>query len=244
VTKAVVLQHIRCEPPGIFEAVLDEHGVDVIRVELDEGDPLPDWRDAELVVAMGGPMSVNDESAHGWLAGEKHWIASAVSAGVPYFGVCLGAQLLAASLGASVRRGESPEVGVLPVTLTSNGLADPVFSVLGGEFAALQWHGDTFELPSGAVHLGRSAAYDNQAFRVRGAFAVQFHLEVTPAMFEEWSEVPAYVASLQAKFGVGGFEVLSEMFETSREEMARSARLLFERWLGLCQSETIQNRSC
>jgi GMP synthase (glutamine-hydrolysing) len=244
VTKAVVLQHIRCEPPGIFEAVLDEHNVAIVRVELDEGDPLPDWHDADLVVAMGGPMSVNDEAAHGWLAGEKRWIASAVAAGVPYFGVCLGAQLLAASLGATVRRGESPEVGVLPVTLTPNGRADPVFSVLGGEFAALQWHGNTFELPAGAVHLARSTAYDNQAFRVGGAFAVQFHLEVTPAMFEEWSEVPAYVASLQATFGTGGFEVLSEMFETSREDMARSARLLFEGWLGLCCTETIQSRSC
>ena len=94
-------------------------------------------------------MSVNDEAVHPWLAGEKAWIAAAVRAGVPYFGACLGAQLLAASLGATVRSGDSPEVGVLPVTLTPEGLADPVMSRLGASFEALQWHGDTFDLPRG-----------------------------------------------------------------------------------------------
>jgi GMP synthase (glutamine-hydrolysing) len=231
VTRAVVLQHISCEPPGIYETVLAEHDIDVLRLEIDEGDRLPDWHDADLVVAMGGPMSVNDEAAHSWLAPEKRWIASAVGAGVPYFGVCLGAQLLAASLGATVRPGDTPEVGVLPVALTSEGLADPVFSVLGAAFEALQWHGDTFELPTGAAHLGRSAAYDNQAFRVGSAYAVQFHLEVTPAMLEDWSAVPAYVASLRATLGDSGFELLSRDFDTARDEMALSARRVFEAWL-------------
>ena len=86
-------------------------GIEVVRAELDEGDPIPDLLEADLVVAMGGPMSVNDEAAHPWLADEKQRIAGAVRAGVPYFGVCLGAQLLAASLGATVRAGEVPEVG-------------------------------------------------------------------------------------------------------------------------------------
>jgi len=215
----------------VFEAVLDDHGVKVIRVELDAGDPLPELKEADLVVAMGGPMSVNDEADHLWLAEEKQWIASAVHAGVPYFGVCLGAQLLAASLGATVSAGEVPEVGVLPVRLTADGLVDPVFSVLGWEFSALQWHGDTFELPAGATHLCRSSAYENQAFRVGSAFALQFHLEVTAEMFEDWKDVPAYRISLQATLGDGGFELLSQAFDSARDEMADSAGRLFERWL-------------
>ena len=77
-----------------------------------------------------------------------------------------------------------------------------MLSVLAGSFPVLQWHGDTFELPAGAVHLGRSIAYANQAFRVgEAAYGLQFHLEVTGEMLEEWSQVPAYVASLEATLG-------------------------------------------
>ena len=230
-TRALVLQHIYCEPPGIYEDVLAEHEIGIVRVEIDEGAALPDWRDDDIIVTMGGPMSVNDEAVHPWLAEEKVWIASAVGAGVPYFGACLGAQLLAASLGAPVRAGELPEVGVLPVTLTADGLADPVMSVLGQTFSTLQWHGDTFELPNGAVHLGRSSAYEHQAFRVGSAFAVQFHLEVTPSMFKEWANIPAYVAPLSAALGASGLDTLTRSFDAAHEDMGTSARRLFESWL-------------
>ncbi|HXY45550.1 MAG TPA: type 1 glutamine amidotransferase [Acidimicrobiales bacterium] len=230
--RAIALQHIACEPPGVFAEVLSERRIALDAVELDEGDALPDWHDADLVIAMGGPMSVNDESSHAFLGPEKRWIAAAVGAGVPYFGVCLGSQLLAASLGATVRTGERPEVGVLPVELTPEGRADTVFSGLGDDFPVLQWHGDTFDLPKGAVHLGRSTAYANQAFRVGdSAYAVQFHLEVTAAMLEEWSRVPAYVASLSATLGPGGFDVLAAQCETNRSVMEAAAKGLFRRFL-------------
>ena len=230
--RAVVLQHIACEPPGIYEDVLVSRGVELVRAELDEGDEIPDLLEADLVVAMGGPMSVNDEAAHPWLAAEKGRIAGAVRAGVPYFGVCLGAQLLAASLGATVYAGELPEVGILPVQLTEAGRGDAVLSELAGSFPVLQWHGDTFELPPGGVHLAGSIAYPNQAFRVgEAAYAFQFHLEVTGEMLEEWSSVPAYVSSLEATLGSGGFEALSRAFESARRDMAGSAQRLFAAWL-------------
>ena len=111
--RALVLQHIACEPPGLYEEVMREHDVALTRVELDEGEPLPDWQDFDLVVAMGGPMSVNDEAALPWLKGEKQLIEQAVRAEVPFFGACLGAQLLAASLGGSVFAGSSTR-GRLP----------------------------------------------------------------------------------------------------------------------------------
>ena len=161
----LVLQHIRCEPPGEYEAVLRERGATLHRVELDEGDPLPDWREVDMIVAMGGPMSVNDDAELPWLTGEKRLIGEAVRAGVPYFGACLGVQLLAASLGARVYAGAEPEVGVLDVTLTPHGRGDPVFSALPDRFPTLQWHGDTFDLPDGAVRLASSPAYPNQGFR-------------------------------------------------------------------------------
>src|SRR5574340_643925 len=128
--RVLVLQHIACEPPGVFEDVLRERDVEVQRAELDEGDPLPDWRDFHAIVAMGGPMSVNDDAELRWLVEEKRAIGDAVRAGMPFWGVCLGVQLLAASLGARVHRGPEPEVGLLPVELTAEGRDDPVFGGL------------------------------------------------------------------------------------------------------------------
>src|SRR5215831_1512564 len=222
--RALVLQHIRCEPPGMFTGMLTGRGITIETIELDEGGDLPNWREADLVLAMGGPMSVHDEAEHPWLAGEKQWIAAAVRAGVPYLGVCLGAQLLAASLGAPVRTGEAPEVGVLPVTVTHAGRHDPVFGGLGDEFPALQWHGDTFGIPAGAVHLARSAAYPHQAFRFgETAYAVQFHIEVTGEMLADWRHVPAYQKSAEAALGSSGFEILAAGFAAARASMARSA---------------------
>jgi hypothetical protein len=131
-----------------------------------------------------------------------------------------------------VRAGDLPEVGVLPVELTEAGRSDPVVSVLAKSFSALQWHGDTFAIPAGGVHLASSSAYANQAFRLgESAYALQFHLEVTQDMIEEWAEVPAYVASLEAVLGDSGFAALSQAFEEAHDEMASSARRLFEAWI-------------
>ncbi|HUL25130.1 MAG TPA: type 1 glutamine amidotransferase [Streptosporangiaceae bacterium] len=232
--RACVLQHIRCEPPGLFSGLLRDRGFVVETIELDEGDVLPDWREFGLVLAMGGPMGVYDEAAHPWLAAEKRWIAAAVRAGTPYLGVCLGAQLLAASLGAEVRTGDMPEVGVLPVEVTGPGRADPVFGGLGGRFPALQWHGDTFAIPAGAVHLGRSAAYPNQAFRFgAAAYAVQFHVEITDSMLADWRLVPAYQRSIETVLGADGFPRLAAAFAAARDQMTSTAGQMFTGWLDL-----------
>ena len=211
--------------------MLDEHDIDIIRVEIDEGDQLPDWRD----VGSGGGDGRSDErqrrSRPPWLAGEKAWIAAAVRAGTPYFGACLGAQLLAASLGATVRSGDSPEVGVLPVTLTPEGLADPVMSRLGASFDALQWHGDTFDLPAAAVHLGRSPAYDMQAFRAGRAYAVHFISKSPGRCSRSGARCRHMSRSLRATLGDTGLDVLSRAFDAAHEAMTNAARLLFESWV-------------
>jgi GMP synthase-like glutamine amidotransferase len=230
--RALVLQHIACEPPGVYEDVLLERGATIDRVELDEGEPLPDWRGFDLIVAMGGPMSVNDEREHPWLVDEKRLIRDAVSAGTGFWGACLGVQLLASSLGASVHTGATPEVGVLPVTLTDEGATDPVLSGLPRELPTLQWHGDTFDLPRDAVRLAGSPAYPNQAFRWgRAAYGVQFHLEVTGSMAREWAQVPAYVDSLERTLGPGSAEQLFADFDAASATMQNHARAMFERWI-------------
>jgi GMP synthase (glutamine-hydrolysing) len=230
--KALVLQHIACEPPGVYEDVLLERDASIHRVELDEGDLLPDWRDFDLIVAMGGPMSVNDEREHPWLVDEKRLIREAVTAGAGFWGACLGVQLLASSLGARVHAGATPEVGVLPVTLTDEGAADAVLSGLPRELPTLQWHGDTFDLPDGAVRLAGSPAYPNQAFRWgRAAYGVQFHLEVTGGMARAWAQVPAYVDSLERTLGPGSAERLFADFDAASATMQDHARAMFERWV-------------
>jgi GMP synthase-like glutamine amidotransferase len=229
--RTLVLQHIACEPPGVFEDVLHERGAELHRVEIDEGEPLPDWREFDAIVAMGGPMSVNDEARLPWLTEEKQLIADAVRAGTPYWGVCLGVQLLAASLGARVYSGSQPEVGILPVELTLDGLMDPVFEGLPHGVLTLQWHGDTFDLPHDAVRLAGSPAYPNQAFRVQKAYGVQFHLEVSAEMAHEWARVPEYVASLERTLGVDGAPAFLNAIEQNADEMRAAGRVLFERWL-------------
>jgi GMP synthase (glutamine-hydrolysing) len=227
---ALVLQHIACEPPGVYEDVLDDRGATLHRVEVDAGDRLPDWREFDAIVAMGGPMSANDDGALPWLREEKELVAAAARSGKPFWGVCLGVQLLAASLGARVYAGAEPEVGVLPVELTEEGARDPVFSVLPPTLPALQWHGDTFELPKGAVRLAGSPAYPNQAFRFENAYGVQFHLEVSGDMAREWMEVPEYANALERT--IGG-ETLLRALDECVDEMLDHGRALFERFLDL-----------
>ena len=227
----LVLQHIACEPPAAFEDELRSRGLDVVRVELDEGDALPDWRDFPAIVVMGGPMGAYDESEHDWLAPEKRLLRDAVEDGVPVWGVCLGAQLLASALGARVYPGERPEVGVLPVELTPEAADDPVFAAAPASFPALQWHGDTFDLPEGATLLARSAAYPNQAFRVGASYGLQFHIEVPLSLATDWGEVPAYAQSLESTLGPGALDDLLAAVAEQENVTVPLARSLFGLWL-------------
>jgi GMP synthase (glutamine-hydrolysing) len=235
--RSLVLQHIACEPPGVFAAVMRERGWIMATCEIDETGAVPELDGFDAIVAMGGPMSVNDEEALPWLAGEKQLIGEAVRAGMPYFGTCLGSQLLAASLGARVYAGPEPEVGILPVELTDEGRVDPIMGSLDGTILTLQWHGDTFDLPADAVRLATSEAYPNQAFRYGPcAYGIQFHIEVSAEMAEEWAHVPEYQAALEQTVGVGA---LDDMVEALRDDRGRRmndhARELFGRWCGLAE---------
>ncbi len=236
----LVLQHIGCEPPGAYEDELLGRDLSLRRVRLDEGEELPDWRECRGIVAMGGPMGVYEEAIHPWLAAEKRLIAEAVRAGMPYWGVCLGAQLLAASLGARVAPGPLPEVGVLAVELTEEAASDPVFRGLPAKFQAFHWHGDTYGLPPGAVQLARSQQYEQQAFVFQNAYALQFHLEVTAGLVAEWGGVPAYVESLERLQGLPGTAgppeedpvgALVEQVAAAEWDSIELAHTLFGRWL-------------
>jgi GMP synthase (glutamine-hydrolysing) len=229
----LALQHIACEPPAAFEVELRSRGLELARAELDEGEPLPDWRQFAGLIVMGGPMGAYEEDAHPWLVEEKRAIAEAAQAGHPVWGVCLGAQLLAAALGARVYPGEEAEVGLLPVGLTEAAADDPVFGAAPPSFPTLQWHGDTFDLPPGATLLASSPAYRSQAFVYERAYGLQFHLEVSPGLAAEWGDVPAYAASLEAIKGPGALLRLVSDVKKHANETLPLARELFGRWLEL-----------
>jgi len=229
--RLLALQHIACEPPGSYEDELLIRGGELTRVLVDEGQPLPELDSFAGVIVMGGPMGAYEQERLPWLGPEKRLIARAVADGLPVWGVCLGAQLLASSLGAQVFPGPEPEVGVLPVHRTDAAIDDPVFSALPETFVALQWHSDTFALPDGAVRLARSDAYENQAFRAGSAYGLQFHIEVGTKLADEWGEVPAYAESLERIMGADALPRLLADVRVHEEAMTDLARTLFARWL-------------
>ena len=243
--RCLVLQHIACEPPGAYEDELAASGATLHRVELDEGEPVPDWRGFDALIAMGGPMSVNDDATLPWLRAEKRTIGDAVRAGLPYWGVCLGSQLLAVSLGAKVYPGPSPEVGVMPVSLTREAMTDPVFAGTGPELLTLQWHNETFDVPTGGVVLARSDLYPAQAFQWGPvAYGLQFHLEVSADLAERWAAVPAYAADLERVLGAGALARLVADLAGRGPVMNAGARAMFRRWLDLAAARGARRSTC
>jgi GMP synthase-like glutamine amidotransferase len=188
--RALALEHLHSNSVGVYGDVLLDRGIAVNRVRLDLGEPLPDWRDYNLLVVMGGGMSAYEEDQYPWLTAEKRTIREAVAAGCPYFGVCLGSQLLASALGARVFRGPEPELGVNPVFLCDAARSDPVFRGFPQDLEVFEWHSDTFDLPDGAVRLARSSRYENQAIRIgQTAYAIQLGAE--PWLAQALSELKA-----------------------------------------------------
>lgn len=177
-----VLQHVDFEDPGTIRLWAQAHGHDlaVTRLDADELPPPPEAFD--LLVVMGGPMNIYEDEAHPWLAAEKAAIRAAVEAGKGLLGICLGAQLLCDVLGGTVTKGENPEIGWQPVTLTPEGAAHPLFAGFPATFTGFHWHGDTFSIPRGAAHAASSAGCAHQAFILGDRIAgLQFHLESAPA---------------------------------------------------------------
>jgi len=176
--RAVCLQHVPFEGPGAFATALTARGVRLERYLVPQ-DGLP--KDVgDLLIVMGGPMSVND--SNGWIAEETEFIRSAILAGKPVIGVCLGSQFMAKALGAQVRSGKELEIGMTPVHLTKEGKSDPVFSACPETFDVFEWHGEIFDLPNDCVPLAGSEIAPLQAFRYGArAYGLLFHLEMEQA---------------------------------------------------------------
>jgi GMP synthase-like glutamine amidotransferase len=175
-----VLQHVSFEGPAGIADWAGDRGHPLAIAHLYRGDPLPALDAFDRLAVMGGPMGIYDERDYPWLVAEKAFLDRAIGAGRSIVGVCLGAQLLADRLGARVSPNAHKEIGWFPIELTPEALSDPVFGPLSPGLTVYHWHGDTFALPAGAIHLARSAACVHQAFLHGGRFlGLQFHLEST-----------------------------------------------------------------
>ena len=187
----LALQHVPYEGPGLIAAAAFRRGLDLRLCHPYRGESLPSPEELDGLVVMGGPMGVHDTAEHPHLAREVELIAAMTRAGRPVLGVCLGAQLLAHALGASVYRGQRAEIGCGTVSLTGTGREDPVLGSTGAAtLPVVHWHEDTFELPAHASLLAGSALFPHQAFRVgTNAYGLQFHVEVERELARAWREL-------------------------------------------------------
>lgn len=183
--RAAVLQHVPFEGPGSIADWLNARGAEVRTIRLYAGDALPAPAEVDLVIAMGGPMSVNDDWFHEWLKDEKLFLADCIAAGKAVVGICLGAQLIASALGAKVGPNEHSEIGWFDIEAVP---AEHTFR-FPDRATVLHWHGETFALPAGAKLLASSEACRNQAFQLgQRVIGLQFHCETTPDSLDELLE--------------------------------------------------------
>lgn len=229
----LVLQHHPAEHPGEFRHLLAEDGHQTTTIHLDQGQALPEHHDFDALWVLGGPMDVWQEAEHPWLIDEKAYIRTAVEEkGLPYFGLCLGHQLLAEALGGTVGPGE-PEIGVCPVQLTEVGATGILLDDLPDVFNTLQWHSaEVKTLPPGAQVLATSGPCAVQAMQWGPrATSLQFHLEVEDDTVDVWASIDAYAKALKSALGDEGVSILREACAAEMASFHTMTERVYINWL-------------
>ena len=190
--KVLVLRHVPHEHLGTLALALKSVKLTYQYVNFYENEnPNVSIDDSSALIILGGPMNVYETDKYPFLDIEDELIKRAIEKGIPILGVCLGAHLIAKALEAKVIKNKEKEIGWYPLKITEKGNKDNLFKHFNPKETVFQWHGDTFEIPDGAVHLAESPLCMNQAFRYgSNVYGLQFHIEVTPQMILEWLNVP------------------------------------------------------
>lgn len=226
-----VLQHIPCETPGTIAQVLRTEGVQPHTIRVFKGEPVPTEMDGVAgLIVMGGPMGVYESERYPFLLDEMRLIERCLEGGKPVLGICLGSQLLAASLGASVTPGRQKEIGWHRVSLTDASRTDPLWEGIEPDFVAYHWHGDVFELPGGAMRLMSSELTECQAFRYgHHAYGLLCHVEVTQRIIQDM--VREFAAELE-QAGIDGGDIIGSM-DRYLPQLQKIGRLVCQRWVHL-----------
>ncbi len=236
--KLLVFQHAASEHPGSLREGLRADGIAWDAIQLDEGGRIPPLEDYDMLWVMGGPMDVWEVESFPWLIAEKRAIRHFVrELERPFLGVCLGHQLLADALGGTCGPQRPPEIGILPVTLSAEGRADPLFEGMAAGFQTLQWHSvRVAEPPEGALVLAATPACRCQAMRVgRWAYSLQYHIEVEPGTVKNWSVIPDYEQALESLLGPGAAPRLEADAAREVPEFAANCARLYRNFMGIAR---------
>jgi GMP synthase-like glutamine amidotransferase len=225
-----IFRHARVEGPGYLADCLNESSISWELIRIDQGDGVPQDPDTYSgLVFMGGPMSANDDLP--WILPVLTLIRKAAARDIPVFGHCLGGQLMARALGGLVQRNPVKEIGWGEVHVADNVTAREWFGAVQA-FAAFHWHGETFSLPPGAVHLLSSAYCVNQGFALGKHLALQCHVEMTQQMIHDWCETGATeIAANSSSPSVQSAETMQAQMMDAIPQLHTVARQLYQHWI-------------
>jgi GMP synthase (glutamine-hydrolysing) len=224
-----VIRHLAFEDLGLLSAILDRAGWSISYCDAPTADLAdPSIAKSDLLIVLGGPIGVYENAAYPFLDREVALLERRLTRDQPTLGICLGSQLMARALGARVFAGPVKEIGWGPVTLNPEGQTSCLAPLMDQGASVLHWHGDTFDLPIGAIRLASNANYENQAFaHGKNSLGLQFHLEADPSQLEAW-----FVGHAVELAGAGiAVPALRSATAAVAKNLKHQAEAIFERWL-------------
>ncbi len=224
-----IFRHLVCQHPGYLGEYLQSRSIPWEMVCIDEDHPIPQGTDdVSALVFMGAGVSVNDRLS--WMEGELRLIRKAFDRNLPVMGICFGAQLMSKALGGEITRGGGMEIGWHPVDKLEENDPDGWLTGIPNQFMAFHWHADTYSLPAQARHLLQSDCFEQQGFVIGDHIGMQFHLEMTREMVENWIERYGSDLLLDSACSQSAEAILSTL-DQRIEALHRISDLIYGSWL-------------